>query len=74
MRRRWRVCVAAEDRGRKGAVFITRERVLPWNQPIVDRGIRVATLSLTQPNAEQLIAEARAAALSLARQMGELER
>jgi hypothetical protein len=66
---KWRVRVREDNYGRRGVVFITRQRF-----PVgYMGGIRVAVIDLTDEDADYQIAEARAKARSLAQSVTELE-
>ena len=69
MKRRWRVRVQETNYGQVGVVFITRRRFDRFHQ----HGIKVATVQLNADDAEDQLADARAKAASLARQITELD-
>lgn len=70
MKRRWRVRVAGTDAGRVAVVFVTPKRWSSW----VSDGAVVAKVRLTEENADEKLAIARARAASYARQIQSLER
>lgn len=66
---RWRVKVCLDNYGRTGVVVITRSR---WSR-FYQHGLEVARLQLNRDDAEEQLAEARAKATSMARQVDMLE-
>lgn len=69
MRRRWRVRVCLTDYGRVGVVMVTTRRFTRFYQ----HGLEVARLRLSADDAEQQLADARAKAAAMARELTGLE-
>lgn len=65
----WHVRVQQTNYGEQAVVFVVRSRWTRFHQ----YGVRVTLLDLTAPDAEDQLAEARAKAKSMARQLRALE-
>lgn len=68
MRRRWRVRVCITDYGRTGVVIVSTKRTRFYQH-----GLEVARIQLFRDDAEQQLADARAKAKSMARQVTDFE-
>jgi hypothetical protein len=66
---RWRVRVRPTNAGKDAVVFVTRKMWPSWHGD----GVIVATVQLTDENADERLAEARARAASYAKQIEGLE-
>lgn len=67
---RWRVRVRPTDAGRTAVVFVTRKLYPSWHGD----GVIVAEVSLSAPDADEKLADARARAADYATQIEELEK